>query len=147
MKLTSNAFQHKGQIPPRYTCDGENVSPPLTILDIPANTKFLALICDDPDATIGTFVHWVVWNIPPNTSQTPENHKFQNEGVTDFGRKGWGGPCPPSGTHRYFFKLYALDATLNLPEGSTKKQVEPAMQSHILAKSELIGLYKRINNQ
>ena len=144
MKLTSTAFQHNGGIPSKYTCDGDNDSPPLIINDIPKNAKSLAFICDDPDAPVGTFVHWVAWNIPPNTSQIPENHKFLNEGITDFGRRGWGGPCPPSGAHRYFFKLYALDTTLNLPQTARKKDLEIVMKGHVLAEAQLIGLYKRI---
>ncbi|MBI2131025.1 YbhB/YbcL family Raf kinase inhibitor-like protein [Candidatus Woesearchaeota archaeon] len=143
MKLTSTAFQHSQAIPPKYTCDGENVSPQLIISEVPSNAKSLALVCDDPDAPVGTFVHWVAWNIPPNASQIPENHRFQYEGVTDFGRKGWGGPCPPSGTHRYFFKLYALDALLNLPPTARKKDLENAMKGHILAEAQLMGNYKR----
>lgn len=144
MELTSPVFQHHGSIPPKYTCDGDNASPPLAVSDVPKNAKSLALICDDPDAPIGTFVHWVVWNIPSNTSQIPENHKFQNEGITDFGRKGWGGPCPPSGTHRYFFKLYALDTTLSLPPTARKRDLEFTMRGHVLGEAQLVGLYKRV---
>ena len=143
MKLTSTAFQHNGDISSKYTCDGDDASPPLIINDVPKNAKSLALICDDPDAPVGTFVHWVVWNIPPNAAQIPENHKFQSEGITDFGRRGWGGPCPPSGTHRYFFKLYALDTTLNLPPTARKKELEFAMKGHVLAEAQLVGEYTR----
>ena len=143
MKLTSPAFQHNQAIPPKYTCDGEDVSPQLIISEVPGNAKSLALVCDDPDAPVGIFVHWVVWNILPSVSQIPENHKFQNEGITDFGRKGWGGPCPPSGTHRYFFKLYALDALLNLPPTAGKKDLENAMKGHVLAEAQLMGNYNR----
>lgn len=144
MKLTSPVFQHQGGIPSKYTCDGDGVSPPLSISGIPENAKSLALVSDDPDAPVGTFVHWVAWNIPPDTAQIPENHKFQNEGITDFGRKGWGSPCPPSGAHRYFFKLYALDTVLSLPPTARKKDLENAMKGHVLAEAQLVGIYRRL---
>lgn len=145
MKLTSSAFTHNGNIPSEFTCDGSDLSPPLTISDVPANAKSLVLICDDPDAPVGTWDHWVVFNIPASTIQIPKGTEPNGvAGKNSWGRTGYGGPCPPSGTHRYFFKLYALDTMLNLPAGSTKKQIEAAMQGHILAKAELIGLYKRV---
>ena len=144
MKLTSSAFTHNGNIPSEFTCDGSNINPPLSITDVPANAKSLALIVDDPDAPVGVWDHWIVFNINPSLNEIKQNTQPQGSpGKNSGGRNSYQGPCPPSGTHRYFFKLYALDATLNIPEGSTKKQVESAMQNHILAKSELIGLYKR----
>lgn len=145
MKLTSSTFMHNGNIPSEYTCDGTDISPPLSISDVPANTKSLVLISDDPDAPVGTWDHWVVFNIPASTTQISKGTEPKGTaGKNSWGRTGYGGPCPPSGTHRYFFKLYALDTELNLPVGSAKKQIESAMQGHILAKAELIGLYKRV---
>ena len=118
MKLTSPAFISYNHIPSRYTCDGEDFSPPLVIEDIPEKTRSLALIADDPDAPNGTWVHWLAWNMDPRLSGIPENSVPNGtvEGITSFGKPGWGGPCPPSGVHRYFFKLYALDTELNLGE-------------------------------
>lgn len=145
MKIISPSFEHNQNIPSKYTCDGKNVNPPLKFVDIPSNAKSLVLIVDDPDAPSKTWVHWVVFNIDPKASGIEENSKptTRIEGMTDFGRTGWGGPCPPSGTHRYFFKLYALDSVLNLTSGSGKKEVEDAMKGHVLVSSELIGLYSR----
>lgn len=144
MKLASPAFADNGAIPPEYTCDGADLSPLLVISDVPSNAKSLALIMDDPDAPMGTFVHWVVWNIPPETREIRKGSEPDGvQGRTDFRKFGYGGPCPPSGTHRYFFKLYALDTVLNLAEGSAKKDLENAMQGHILEKAELMGTYKR----
>ena len=150
MKLESSAFQPGAMIPAKYTCDGEDLSPPLNWSDPPGGTQSFALISDDPDAPVGTWVHWVMWNIPasaraleeslPKTASLPNGAK---QGTTDFRRVGYGGPCPPSGTHRYFFKLYALDATLNLPASTTKKDLEKAMHSHTLAQAELMGKYHR----
>ena len=145
MKLTSPAFAHNEAIPSEFTCDSSDLSPPLSISDVPSNAKSLVLISDDPDAPVGTWDHWIVLNIPPSTNEISKGTEPQGTpGKNSWGRTGYGGPCPPSGTHRYFFKLYALDIILNLPAGSTKKQIEAAMQNHILAKAELIGLYKRI---
>lgn len=145
MKITSSAFENNKNILGKYTCDGENVNPPLKFIDVPSSSKSLVLIVDDPDAPSKTWVHWVVYNIDPKTSIIEENSKPETgvEGITDFGKPGWGGPCPPSGTHRYFFKLYALDAVLDLSQNSDKKTVEEKMKSHILDSSELIGLYGR----
>src|SRR5574337_381410 len=150
MKLESQAFQAGHLIPPQYTCDGQDISPPLSWSDPPTGTTSFVLISDDPDAPMGTWVHWVIWNIPasaraleqnlPKTASLPNGAK---QGTTDFHRVGYGGPCPPSGTHRYFFKLYALDTTLNLPSSTTKKDLEKAIQSHILAQTELMGKYRR----
>lgn len=145
MKITSSAFEHNSRIPQKYTCDGENINPPLSFSDIPPNTKSLTLIMDDPDAPTKTWVHWIVYNIGSQTSEVKENSVPQNgiEGVTDFGNKGYGGPCPPSGTHRYFFKLYALDSMIDLPEGANKKMLEEKIHRQIIDKAELVGLYKR----
>ena len=144
MKISSSAFENNGMIPSEYTCDGDDVSPPLTFGNIPNNTKSLALIMDDPDAPMGTWVHWLVWNIPANKTgfSKGENITFP-QGKNDFGDLAYGGPCPPFGTHRYFFKLYALDTMLNLSIGSSKKQLEKAMSGHIIEEAQLIGLYKR----
>lgn len=144
MKLTSLAFTNNNTIPSEFTCDGADISPPLTISDVPKNAKSLALIMDDPDAPIGTFVHWVVWNILPDAKEIMKGDEPDGiQGTTGFRRLGYGGPCPPSGTHRYFFKLYALDTELNLPEGSAKHDLENAMQGHIIAQAQLMGTYKR----
>ncbi|MBI1934862.1 YbhB/YbcL family Raf kinase inhibitor-like protein [Candidatus Woesearchaeota archaeon] len=144
MKLASPSFTHNGSIPSEFTCDGSDLSPPLDISDVPANSKSLVLISDDPDAPAGTWDHWVVFNIPPSTNRILKGNEPKGiPGKNSWGRAGYGGPCPPSGTHRYFFRLYALDTMLNLSEGAPKKQLEAAMQGHVIAKTELIGLYKR----
>jgi len=142
LSVSSSAFENNKLIPAKYTCDGANVNPPLTIEGVPDGAKSLVLIVDDPDAPMGTFDHWVVWNIPP-TSKIEENIAPGTEGVNDYRKHSYGGPCPPYGTHRYFFKVYALDAKLDLSPNSRKKDVEKAMQGHALAKGELIGLYRR----
>ena len=145
MKISSTAFEHNRQIPKKYTCDGSDVNPPLKFEGIPAEAKSLALIVDDPDAPVGTWVHWVLWNIDPKTTEIKENSvpKSAKQGMNDFRKHDYGGPCPPSGTHRYFFKLYALDTFLNLGPNVTKNDIEFSIEGHILAKAELIGLYKR----
>ncbi|MFH2012640.1 MAG: YbhB/YbcL family Raf kinase inhibitor-like protein [Pseudomonadota bacterium] len=145
MKISSSAFEQNGQIPKKYTCDGSDVNPPLKFEDVPSETKSLVLIVDDPDAPLGTWVHWVLWNIDPKTSEIKENYVPKNakQGMNDFRKHDYGGPCPPSGTHRYFFKLYALDITLNLGPNITKGDIESSIKGHILSKAELIGLYKR----
>lgn len=145
MKITSSAFTHNSKIPAKYTCDGENINPPLKFVDVPNNTKSLVLIVDDPDAPSKTWLHWVVYNISPDVTEVEENSVPEDgiEGVTDFGKPGYGGPCPPSGTHRYFFKLYALDTILDLPQNATKQMVEEKMDEHIIEEAELIGLYSR----
>lgn len=144
MKLTGSAFENNGEIPQKYTCDGEDVSPALAISEVPEGARTLALIVDDPDAPAGDWVHWVVFNIPASTSSIGEGSAPAGvEGTTDFGRTGWGGPCPPSGTHRYFFKLYALDTELKLDSSTTKAQLETAMTGHILDRAQLMGTYKR----
>jgi len=150
LTITSKAFAEGGMIPVKYTCDGEDVSPPLAISGVPEKTKSLALISDDPDAPRGTWVHWVLYNLPPGTRELPEKMPAKEildsgarHGITDFGRFGYGGPCPPGGTHRYFFKVYALDVVLNLSGKITKKDLVAAMQGHILAEGQLMGKYKR----
>lgn len=150
IKLTSSAFQEGGMIPSQFTCDGANISPPLEWSGVPQEAKSLALIADDPDAPMGTWVHWVLFNIPPNKTQLPEDVKSDKvlpngakHGINDFKKYGYGGPCPPSGTHRYFFKLYALDIQLDLEPGITKVQLEKAMKGHILAQGQLMGRYRR----
>jgi Raf kinase inhibitor-like YbhB/YbcL family protein len=143
LSIKSSAFEHNKQIPKKYTCDGDNINPPLTVEGAPKEAKTLSLIMDDPDAPMGTFDHWVTWNIPASTNKIAEHSAPGTEGLNGARRPGYTGPCPPSGTHRYFFKVYALDAQLDLSAKSTKRDVEKAMQNHILAKGELIGLYHR----
>ena len=150
MKLTSTAFEHNGKIPSEYTCDGEDISPELMIEDVPAGAKSLALIMDDIDVPKhirpdGLWVHWVVWNISTDTKKIAKANEPEGiQGITNFGRTGYGGPCPPDREHRYFFKLYALDISLDIPEGSTKDVLEKAMKENIIEQTELIGLYEKI---
>ncbi len=149
MKISSPAFQHNGSIPSKYTCDGQNTNPTLDFADIPAGAKSLVLLMDDPDVPKsirpdGMWDHWVVWNMPPTTvsiteGETPTGAVGKNTGGSQL----YGGPCPPDREHRYFFKLYALDALLDLPEGSSKAVVEKAMKGHVLAQAELVGRYNR----
>jgi Raf kinase inhibitor-like YbhB/YbcL family protein len=145
MKLTSSAFQNGSPIPARHTCDGDDVSPALTWTDTPPNTAAFALICDDPDAPAGTWVHWVLYNVPGKTSQLREGDAGGGlEGRNDSRKTGYGGPCPPPGKpHRYFFKLYALRAPLALKGGATKADVERAMKGAVLGEAQLVGTYGR----
>jgi len=145
LSIASPAFLPDGMIPSKYTCDGANVNPPLLIGNVPEKTRSLALIVDDPDAPVGTWVHWVVWNIGAGTREIPENSVPPGalQGTNDFRKQEYGGPCPPSGTHRYFFKLYALDSSPAVKAGATKAQVEEAMKGQVIAQAELIGLYRR----
>ncbi|MGO9138170.1 MAG: YbhB/YbcL family Raf kinase inhibitor-like protein [Syntrophales bacterium] len=150
MEIKSSAFKNGARIPAKYTCDGVDVSPPLAWSKLPAGTKCLALICDDPDAPMGTWVHWVIYDIPANITSMPEKLPPLKEiadgtkqGMNDFRAIGYGGPCPPSGEHRYFFRLYALDGPTGLKPGATKAQLLAAMKGHILAEAELLGKYKR----
>ncbi len=156
MRLVSSAFNYKELIPAKYTCDGptsrkatdgqKDINPQLAISDVPKEAKSLALIMDDPDSPSGTFTHWVMWNIDPKTAEIPE-HSVPAEvaqGQNDFKKPGYGGPCPGSGTHRYFFKLYALDTLLDLPTSTTKKELEKAIEGHILITAELMGLYAKV---
>ncbi len=141
LQITSTAFGHNQMIPREYTCQGEDVNPSLEIRGIPPAAKSLALIMDDPDAPMGTWDHWLVYNIAP-VERIERNSIPGVQIKNSFGRLNYGGPCPPSGTHRYFFKLYALDTTLTLPPAS-KKALEKAMQGHILNEAQLMGLYKK----
>ena len=144
MKLTSPDFEDGGMIPREMTCDGEDVSPELLITGVPEGTKSLALIMDDPDTPRGTFIHWLAWNIPADTKSIVRGKEPQGaQGTIGFGGKGYRGPCPPSGTHRYYFKLYALDNEIQLKEGARRELLEEAMQGHIIEKAELMGKYKR----
>lgn len=147
MKLTS-VFAHNENIPSEYTCDGQDLAPVLTISDVSWEAQELVLIVDDPDAPMGTWVHWLVYNLPANTTKIDADNlpAEAKQGMTDFGKIGWGGPCPPSGTHRYFFKLYALNKKLYLPAGITKTELEKVIKDHIIEKTELIGLYKRLKS-
>jgi Raf kinase inhibitor-like YbhB/YbcL family protein len=142
LTVTSSAFRDNEMIPVKYTCDGANVSPPLTIENIPPEAKSLAIIVDDPDAPVNTWVHWLLWNIPV-THHIKENQVHGTQGMNDFGKFIYQGPCPPKGIHRYFFKVYALDELINLPPEAKKLLLERAMSGHILAFGELTGLYKR----
>ncbi len=149
MKLTSTVFEHEGKIPSKYTCDGENVNPPLVFSGIPQNAKSLVLIMEDPDVPKhlrpdGMWNHWVVFNIPPDTKGVNENQEPKGTaGITTSNKLKYGGPCPPDREHRYFFKLYALDTTLDLKQGATKEQVLEAIKGHVLAEAELMGRYQR----
>ena len=145
MRLQSKAFQHDEEIPAIYTCDGDDISPPLSISGIPDGAKSVVLIMDDPDAPAGTWVHWTVWNIPPSVAEIPADSVPAGamQGVTSSGNAGYGGPCPPSGTHHYFLKAYALDTALDLPASTDAEALETAMEGHILDKAGLIGLYAK----
>ena len=150
IEVTSSAFEDGDAIPARYTCDGLNVSPSLSWGSVPHGTRSLALIADDPDAPRGTFVHWVIYNLPPDTQGLPEDVPNQQtlpsgaaQGANGAGIIGYMGPCPPSGTHRYFFKLYALDTELDPGGGATKEEVLDAMEGHVLAEGQLMGTYRR----
>lgn len=147
IQLSSSAFQEGGKIPAQYTCDGANVSPPLEWTGVPQGAKSLALIVEDPDAPSGVWVHWVLFNLEPGLTELPEGVKpgsLGEQGMNDSRRPGYSGPCPPRGpAHRYFFKMYALDKTLSLSAGATKKDAEKAMQGSVLAQGQLIGKYGR----
>ncbi len=151
MSIVATAFKHEGAIPKKHTCDGEDVSPALSWDPAPGRTQSLALIMDDPDAPMGTWIHWVLYNMPKDKKSLSEaiqpKSRFDDgsmHGNTDFRRPGYGGPCPPPGKpHRYYFKIYALDKKLNLSPGASKAEVEAAMEGHVLAKGELMGRYKR----
>jgi Raf kinase inhibitor-like YbhB/YbcL family protein len=145
LKISSPVFENNGNIPAKYTCTGKDVNPPLLIENVPAKAKSLALIVDDPDAPRGTWVHWVLWNIGPGTGEIGEGSVPAGamQGLNDFRVNEYRGPCPPSGTHRYFFKLYALDTVLNLHPNSTKADIEKAMKGHVIAQAQIIGLYRK----
>ena len=141
LTVKSVAFQNNQRIPLKYTCDGEGVNPPLKINGVPYETKSLALILEDPDAPSGMFTHWLVWNISP-TEEILENSVPGIQGKNSSGRTSFAKPCPPSGTHRYIFRVYALDTELKLDEGASRRDLEQAMQDHVIAKGELTGLYR-----
>lgn len=150
LTITSTAFKDGDMIPSQYTCDGRDISPPLAWSGVPEGTRTLALIGDDPDAPGKVWVHWVVFDLPASATGLPEGVPGRGsitgggtQGKNDFGKTGYGGPCPPSGTHRYYFKLYALDTTLGLPSGATKQQVLDAMKGHVKGEAQLIGKYAR----
>ena len=150
MQISSSAFTEGALIPRRYTCDAENVSPPLEWTGVPPEAQSLALIVDDPDAPSGTFIHWVLFDLPAGSTGLPEGLKAQTaleggglQGTNSFRKAGYGGPCPPGGTHRYFFRLYALDARLSLASGAGAREVQAAMKDHVLAEAALMGRYKR----
>lgn len=144
MQVTSTAFGHGENIPVKYSCQGENINPPLTLNDVPEKTQSIAVICDDPDAPVGIWVHWVVWNIPGRVRNIAEKENLGVHGINDFKRPGYGGPCPPPGpSHTYRFKVYALDSMLDLKQGATKEELEAAMEGHVLAQAELDGEYRR----
>ncbi len=143
--VSSPEFSQNGPIPARFTCDGQDVNPPLRFGNVPNGARSLALIMDDPDAPAGTWVHWVAWNIPPGIGEIKEDSapEGMRQGLNSWKRNSYGGPCPPSGTHRYFFKIYALDSTLELPSSTTKAGLEKAMKGHVLGSGELMGTYRR----
>jgi Raf kinase inhibitor-like YbhB/YbcL family protein len=142
IKITSSAFKEGGDIPPKFTCKGSNTSPPLQIVGVSSQAKSLVLIADDPDAPGGLFTHWLIWNIPPQTTSISEGSAPRGmHGANDFGKSYYKGPCPPTGTHRYSFKIFALDCELNLRGGAKRSQVDAAMKGHIIAQGELIGRY------
>jgi Raf kinase inhibitor-like YbhB/YbcL family protein len=144
MKITSSAFQQGGKIPSKFSCDGANTNPPLQISDVPPEAKSLLLIVDDPDAPSGLFTHWAVWNISPHTTAIAEGSTPKGvQGTNDFGKSGYGGPCPPSGAHRYYFKIFALDWELDLPSSAKRSQLDTAMKGHVIAQGELMGRYSR----
>lgn len=143
LKITSPVFLEGGLISQKYTCKGENISPPLIIENVPTEAKSLVLIVDDPDAPMGTFTHWLVWNIDPKLKKIEENSTPAGAvvGENDFGQIGYGGPCPPNGIHRYYFKIFALDKVLDLPSGSTRNQLELVIKDHILEQTEIMGRF------
>ena len=143
ISITSSSFQAGGDIPAKFTCDGTNVSPALQIGGVPNEAKSLVLIVDDPDAPRGLFTHWIIWNIDPKTTRVAENSAPAAgvQGTNDFGKRNYGGPCPPSGTHRYFFKIFALDTKLELKPNARRAELDAAMRGHVLAQGELMGRY------
>ena len=145
MKITSKAFESSRSIPKKYTCRGEDVNPPLEFQEISKDAKSLVLIVDDPDASMGTWSHWIVWNIKPDIGGIDENGMPENSiaGSNDFGKNDYGGPCPPSGTHRYFFRIYALDELLGLEPSANRTDLERAMSGHVMDYGELVGLFAK----
>jgi Raf kinase inhibitor-like YbhB/YbcL family protein len=145
MKISSPVFVNLGMIPKLYSCQGQNINPPLEFSDIPEGAESLVLIMDDPDAPMGTWDHWILFNIPPTVTSIAQDSipEMATQGLNSWPKNSYGGPCPPQGTHRYFFKLYALDRLLELDDTATKKDVEAAMNGHIIEKTQLIGLYRK----
>ena len=145
MQIESPSFKQGEPIPSKFTCQGADVNPSLIISNFPVQTQWLALIVDDPDAPGGTWVHWLLWNISNQLKEIPENSvpAYAVQGKNSWGKSKWGGPCPPSGIHRYFFKLYALDSKLSITSTAGKNQLENAMKGHVLATAELMGTYKK----
>ncbi len=143
LKISSPAFKDGGIIPKKFTCDGQNISPPLKIENVPKNAKVLVLVVDDPDAPRGTFTHWLVWNIPTKTTKLLVGQKGFSQGTNDAGTLGYAGPCPPSGTHRYYFSIYALDSQLDLSTKSKRKDLQTNIQNHIIQKATLLARYSR----
>lgn len=154
MKLTSAAFAEGSAIPRKYTCEGDEVSPPLAWTGAPERARTLAIVCEDPDAPMGTFTHWMVYNLPATVTElredVPHSETFKVagdgealQGKNDFGHMGYGGPCPPSGTHHYHFELFALDTPLHLEAGASRSQLRTAMRGHVLAEGRLTGLFSR----
>jgi Raf kinase inhibitor-like YbhB/YbcL family protein len=145
LNLTSPVFKHEESIPKKFTCQGEDINPELNIENVPEETKSIVLIMDDPDAPVGTWDHWIIWNIEPNTTKITENSIPENSvvGKNGWGRNDYGGPCPPSGTHRYFFKLYCLNKKLDLSRDTKKKDVEKVMKDNIISETVLMGKYKK----
>ena len=150
MILESNSFQNEGKIPVKYTCDGDNITPHLKWSSYPLNTRSFALICDDPDAPIGTWVHWILFNIPMNINEFQENFNLEDyhsqgikAGYNNFRRIEYGGPCPPGGEHRYYFKLYALDTIIGADHGITKKQLLTLIEGHVLTSCQIMGTYEK----
>ena len=144
MKITSSAFHEGGNIPSKFTCDGSDTSPPLQITGVPSGARSLVLIADDPDAPGGLFTHWLVWNISPQNNSIAEGSAPKGvQGANDFGKSGYRGPCPPPGTHRYSFKIFAIDRDLELGSGAKRSQVDAAMKGHVIAQGELVGRYSR----
>ncbi len=145
LKISSPAFENNGEIPKKYTCDGANINPPLKIENVSSDIKSLALVFDDIDAPRGTYVHWILWNIGPNMNEIKENSVPEGavQGTNDFKKRHYGGPCPPGRAHQYVFGIYALDTPLNLNHNSTKKDLEKAMEGHIISRAQLTGVYKR----
>jgi Raf kinase inhibitor-like YbhB/YbcL family protein len=145
LKLSSPAFENGGRIPKKHTCDGENVNPSLKIENVPSNTKSLALVFDDIDAPRGSYVHWILWNLAPDVEEIKANSVPEGvvQGLNDFKKRNYGGPCPPGRAHKYVFRIYALDTIFNLNPNSTKKDLEKPMEGHIISRAQLTGLYKR----
>ena len=145
MQISSPAFDNNGSIPVKYTCNGEDINPPLVIAEVPEEAQSLVLIVDDPDAPVGNWTHWLMWNIDPSTAEIAENSVSDGavQGTNSWGRNDYGGPCPPSGTHRYFFKLYALDTKLDLASSADQSDLEKTIEGHSIASAELMGAYSQ----